>query len=128
MEQYNKAKKRTDLKLHALEADVLNIREKSQILIDRHSALLKRQSDLTKEHGGSDISGSDMIMLNVGGTKMCVLRETLTLVKGSRLEVLFSGRWESKLLRDGEGNVFFDVDSRYFKKVIEYLYSVKVYN
>ena len=58
---------------------------------------------------------------------MRVLRETLTLIKDSRLEVLFSGRWENKILRDDEGCVFIDIDARYFEKVIEYLNSIKVH-
>ena len=57
---------------------------------------------------------------------MHILRGTLTLVKGSRLEALFSGRWESKLLRDDEGSVFLDLDPVFFKKIVRYLYSIKV--
>ena len=51
---------------------------------------------------------------------------TLTVVKGSQLEALFSGRWENQLLRDESGRVFMDVDPAMFKKILEYLYMVKI--
>ena len=51
----------------------------------------------------SNIMDSDKIRLNVGGTEMYSTRETLTKIKGSRLEALFNGRWEDKLLRDEKG-------------------------
>ena len=59
---------------------------------------------------------------------MCALRETLTIIKGSRLDILFSGRWEKRIVRDDEGNVFFDLNPRYFGRVIEYLYNFKIAN
>ena len=93
--------------------------------MQRHSDLLKRKRDLTQCNGGSDIKGSDKIHLNVGGTQMHALRETLTKIKGSRLEALFSGRWEDKLLRDEQGRVFLDMDVRYFKKIMDHLHSMK---
>jgi hypothetical protein len=126
MDQYKAAKAITNQKLKALEADILNLRQTSQVSTQRHSLLLKRQHDLTLQHGESHAQPSDIIKLNIGGKKMRVLRETLTLVKGSRLEVLFSGRWKSKLLRDNEGSVFLDLDPCYFTKIMEYLYMIKV--
>ncbi len=121
MKKHTITKKQTDRKLNALQNKIKDLRIKGDKLAERHSMLLKRQKEIACQHGGSKVKGSDMIELNVGGKKMHVLRETLTLIEGSRLEVLFSGRWESKLLRDEEGCVFFDLDSYYFKKVIQYL-------
>ncbi len=127
MKKYTTAKKQTDRKLNALQNKIKDLRIKGDKLTERHSMLLKRQKDLAHQHGESRVKGSDMIELNVGGKKMRALRETLTLVKGSRLEVLFGGRWESKLLRDEEGCVFFDLNPRFFKKILGYLYLVKVH-
>ena len=89
MNKYNVAKKLTDQKLHALEAHILTIRQRSEKLIKRRSGLLERKRDLTQRNGGSDIKDSDKIHLNVGGTEMYAMRETLTKIKGSRLEALF---------------------------------------
>ena len=127
MDPYKQALQATDSKKQALDDDILHIRDLYKQQLKRHNDLLARQTDLMNINGGSNIQASDVIHLNVGGTKMHILRETLTLIKGSRLEVLFSGRWESKLLRDEEGCVFFDVDPLYFKKIVEYLYSVKLF-
>ena len=122
MDHYNVIKKLTDQKLHAIEAHILSIRQRSQKLSARHSNLLDRQRDLMEKNGGFDAKDSDKIHLNVGGTEMYILRETLTQVKGSRLEAVFSGRWENKLLRDKKGRVFMDLDARYFKIIVEHLH------
>lgn len=126
MEQYKATSQNTDSNLRALQADIEAVRQKSKALGDRYSSLLQRQHDLVKRHGGVDISDSDQIHLNVGGTKMYALRETLALIKGSRLEALFSGRWEDKLLRDEEGRVFLDIDPVIFKRILEHLCLMKI--
>ena len=105
MKKYAASKKHTDRKLKALQNKIKALRDEGDELDERHAALLKRQKDLAHQHGGSKVQGSDMIELNIGGKKMYVLRETLSIIEGSRLEVFFSGRWESKLLRDDQGCV-----------------------
>ncbi len=122
-----KALNATDQKKQALEADICALRQLYKIQLNRRGDLIARKSHLLNKNGGSSIQASDIIHLNVGGTKIRILRETLTLIKGSRLEVLFSGRWENKLLRDDDGCVFMDLDAFYFKKIVEYLISLKVY-
>ena len=126
MEQYRAASQNTDTKLRALLADIEAVRQKSKILEDRYSSLFQRRRDLVSRHGGANISDSDQIHLNVGGTRMYALRETLVLIKGSRLEVLFSGRWEDKQLRDEEDCVFLDVDPVIFKVILEHLCLMKM--
>ena len=121
MDQFNMARKVTDERLLALEDHILNIRQRGQYITQRHSNLLERQRDLTGQNGRPNIKGSDKIHLNVGGTEMSALREMLTLIKGSRLDVLFSGRWDNQLLRDEKDRIFLDLDARYFKKIVEHL-------
>ena len=48
------------------------------------------------------------------------------IVMGSHLEALFSGRWENQLFRDAQGRVFMDVDPCLFRKILEYVYRVKL--
>ena len=81
-----------------------------------------------EQNGGSDVNLSSIINLNVGGNKMTVSRNLLTCLKGSRLEVLLSGRFENKILRDNEDNIFLDVDPDIFRRVIESLYLIKIAN
>ncbi len=132
MEKYFAAKGETDRRLEDLEAkldeSLCKIREKGESLMKKKDELTKRESELTKHIDGLDIHGSDIIKLNVGGTKMTVRRDTLCLIKGSRLEALFSGTWEEKLLRDEDDCVFMDLDPHYFKRIIDYLYLQKLSN
>ena len=41
---------------------------------------------------------------------MYVTRDTLTQIKGTRLETLFSGRWYKHLPRDGDSRVFLNIN------------------
>ena len=109
-----------------LEARISLLKVHKEALEQRHQNILSRQDILKKDHGGSNISPSDMIRLNVGGTEMCARRDTLTAVKDSRLEALFSGRWESRLLRDTEGRVFLDLDPTVFKMLLDSLFMIKL--
>jgi hypothetical protein len=109
-----------------LEDRISSFKARKEALEQRHQNILSRQDILKKDHGGSNISPSDMIRLNVGGTEMCARRDTLTAVKDSRLEALFSGRWESRLLRDTEGRVFLDLDPTVFKMLLDSLFMIKL--
>jgi hypothetical protein len=109
-----------------LDSSINKINDKHQALKKQHLHLIDRQEALAHKHGGADIQLSDIIRLNVRGTEMFARRDTLTVVKSSRLEALFSGRWENQLLRDHQGRVFMDVDPKSFKKILEYLYMVRI--
>ena len=109
-----------------LDSSITKINDKHQALKKQHQHLIDRQEALAHKHGGADIQLSDIIRLNVRGTEFFARRDTLTVVKSSRLEALFSGRWENQLLRDDQGRVFMDVDPKSFKKILEYLYMVKI--
>lgn len=57
--------------------------------------------------------------LNVGGVVYETTRSNLTKVVGSRLEVLFSGRYDPKT--DDQGQYFIDRDGSLFRHVLNYL-------
>jgi len=109
-----------------LASSMKQINEEHQALEKRSKDIIDRQDALTYKHGGEHAKPSDIICLNVRGTELFARRDTLTIVKGSRLEALFSGRWENRLLRDGKGRVFVDIDPAMLKKILEYLYMVKI--
>jgi|AntRauTorckE5430_2_1112549.scaffolds.fasta_scaffold04752_1 hypothetical protein len=109
-----------------LDSSINKINDTHQALKKQHQHLIDRQEALANRHGGANIKLSDIIRLNVRGTEMFARRDTLTIVKSSRLEALFSGRWENQLLRDDQGRVFMDVDPKSFKKILEYLYMMKI--
>ena len=88
--------------------------------------LREDQDALAAENGGLDVDGSDILEINAGGVVMSVTRDTLTQIKGTRLEALFSGRWEKRLPRDGGGRVFLDINPRCFGVVVDYLNERKI--
>ena len=57
---------------------------------------------------------------------MSVTRDTLTQIKGTRLEALFSGRWDKRLPRDSDGRLFLDVNPKCFLAVVDYLNDCKI--
>ncbi|CAE7345534.1 KCTD12 [Symbiodinium natans] len=71
-------------------------------------------------------SARDTVRLNVGGnTGFTTRRDTLTAIPGSRLALLFSGRWDKALRRDENGRVFLDVDPVQFRALLAWLVDLK---
>ena len=64
---------------------------------------------------------NDVLRLNVGGSRIDVLRRTLTSVEGSMLAAKFSGRWDDSLEKDADGNFFIDQPMELFMPMIKYL-------
>ena len=54
--------------------------------------LKKDQDALATGNSGIDVDGSEIMDINEGGVVMSVTKDTLTQIKGKRLEALFSGR------------------------------------
>jgi len=104
-----------------------SIRKRQKTLEERVRELEKeiKASPQEKEafSGPTNALGTDVLALNVGGTKFDVLRSTLTSVEGSMLAAKFSGRWEDSLERDAEGRVFLEANPEYFWIVLDQLRS-----
>ena len=64
---------------------------------------------------------SDLIYLNVGGTKYTTTRNTLTKYPQSLLGRMFDKECPFKLTFDKENNVFLDRDGEMFKYILRYL-------
>jgi hypothetical protein len=99
-----------------------------QVLRDRFLQLKQRRLDLEMKyiacaelHGNVKVDGNDIIKLNVGGVGVMVKRSVLTQFPHSKLAVLFSGRWDKKLLRDKKNRFFLDVDPVCFQIILDYL-------
>ena len=102
------------------------LRAKGAEIAGRREQLAGRQAALAAEHGGADVKGSDRLTLNVGGVRVRVLRDTMRQFPGTPLEAMFSGRWESVLLRDKKGRVFLDVSPVCFRKIVDFLNLMKI--
>ena len=79
------------------------------------------QDALAAKNGVLNVNGLEIMDIKAGGVIISVTRETMTQIKGTRLEALFSGRWDKCLLRDGDGRVFLDINPKCFLSVVDYL-------
>mmetsp|Transcript_3001 Transcript_3001/g.3364 ORF Transcript_3001/g.3364 Transcript_3001/m.3364 type:complete len:316 (-) Transcript_3001:59-1006(-) len=106
------------------------LEEKKKKLIDdamrveTEKRQLEEEKDRMKNH--HETNPNDIIELNIGGTHMTTTRLTLCQIKGSLLEIMFSGRWEDNLILDKEGRIFLDVDPDYFALILKTLRSMRM--
>ena len=101
--------------------DALALREKE--LDDREEKLKQYEKRLEADYSLAygETTSSDVLHLNVGGTKTTVLRRTLTAIPGSMLATRFSGRWDDSLEKDKDGDFFIDQDFSLFNLMLTYL-------
>jgi len=103
-------------------------------LNDKENELLQRIQDLNNEkhkvgilHGNiNEVSKDDIVEINIGsspGTVITAKRSVLISVKGSKMEVLFSGRYDKVIKRDAvHGRILLpDVNPAVFQFIIAYL-------
>jgi len=90
-------------------------------LQERLDELNRNKNDIAQANGNPDAADDDRVTVNAGGKIMVAKRSTLTHMKGTRLEALFSGRWDDKLARDSQGRIFLDVNPACFRAIVDYL-------
>jgi len=74
-----------------------------------------------EETDGVSPKATDVLHLNVGGTVIAVYRKTITQIEGSTLAAMFSGRWDSSIEKDKDGNFFIDQSPDIFLPLIDFL-------
>ena len=92
---------------------------------DRARRLEKRRNRAVEEHGFPNATDDDLLEINVGGTLFAARRGTLCLLKESRFEAVFSGRWQKTLQKDREGRIFFDANPKCFRALLDCLKDLK---
>ena len=80
-------------------------------LDDKENSLKERLDELTKkrlnpDHVNFEVADGDLVEVNAGGKIVAAKRSTLTQFEGTKFEALFSGHWDKKLQRDGNGRIF----------------------
>ena len=88
---------------------------------DSVEALESRKLAIVKRHGGGNVK--DRLKLTVGGEQVTTKRSTLcTPFPSSKLDALFSGRYENALLRDPKDKkrIFLDLNPECFRKLLEF--------
>ncbi|KAL7462194.1 hypothetical protein ACHAXS_002582 [Conticribra weissflogii] len=104
-----------------LDAELKKLSAKEKGLKDRLNELNNKKAECAEEHGSMIDEDDDFIEVNAGGKVIAAKRSTLTQLKETRLEALFSGRWDKKLDRDANGRIFLDVNPTCFQAIVDYL-------
>ena len=102
-------------------SEVNKLENEGKDVLDRFNSLEERKVKAVESYDNDDVSDDDIVEINAGGKLIDVKRSILTQQKGTRLEALFSGRWEKKLQRDSSGRIFLDVDGDCFQAIVVYL-------
>jgi hypothetical protein len=124
-EELNDARKRIKLAEDNYEREyndviqALNTRESR--LTERLDEVNRRKQTIAEASGNLDAKDDDLVHVNAGGKIVVAKRSTLIQIVGSKLEALFSGRWDKKLQRDSHGRIFLDVDPLCFEAIVDYL-------
>eukprot|EP00929_Paragymnodinium_shiwhaense_P114283 TRINITY_DN82622_c0_g1_i1.p1 TRINITY_DN82622_c0_g1~~TRINITY_DN82622_c0_g1_i1.p1 ORF type:complete len:347 (+),score=51.67 TRINITY_DN82622_c0_g1_i1:92-1132(+) len=125
MSETSRKRKAGDILLEAFDA----VREE----LDRREAQLEeREEALRKATEGAEkktqlMAGrqpSDVLVLNIGGTRCHVLRKTLCQYEKSMLAAHFSGRWEDwedSVEKDADGCYFLDQPPELMMPLVDYL-------
>ena len=86
--------------------------------VDLDRAALEAEKEAMSGYATND---NDMLLVNVGGVPMDVLRATVCHFEGSMLASQFSGRWDATLTKDADERVFLDYDPDEFKLTLKEL-------
>ena len=125
MEELERAKKKLKTAHEKLELDYSkHTREQDEFetkLLERIRILDEKKQAAAAKYGNVDASDNDRVEINAGGKTIAARRSVLCQLKGTKLDALFSGRWEKKLLRDNSGRIFLDVSGDCFQAIVDYL-------
>jgi hypothetical protein len=107
----------------SLGEEIQKIDDEEKRLKDRLHKIHTKKQECAAENGISDVSDDDLIEINAGGKIIAAKCGVLCHIKGTRLEAFFGGRWDkyNKLLRDSTGRVFFDVNPKAFRAIVDWL-------
>eukprot|EP00986_Skeletonema_menzelii_P015461 scaffold11801_cov145-Skeletonema_menzelii.AAC.1 len=107
---------------HHYAAEIDKLKEAKEQLLDRLQEFEERKQNSAAVSDGSEyVRDDDVVEINAGGRIIAARRSTLSQLKGTRLEALFSGRWDKKLCRDSNGRIFLDVNGDCFQAIVDFL-------
>lgn len=90
-------------------------------LVVRLAELNTKKESAANIYGNPDAKDDDLVEINAGGKVIVAKRSTLTQNRQTKLEALFSGRWDKKLQRDKHGRIFLDVNPACFRAIVDNL-------
>ena len=102
------------------EAEISKLHESEKRLTERLDKLNEKKHEIAQKYGNINATDDDILEINAGGKIIAAKRATLTQLEGTRLETLFSGRWDKKLQRDVRGHIFLDINPKCFQAIVDY--------
>ena len=125
MDELTVARKRLkvaqDNLLEDLDKEISALDEAENGLKERLHQLNQKKHEISQLNGNIDAADDDLVEVNAGGKNIVAKRSTLIQIQGTRLEALFSGRWDKNLSRDGHGRICLDVNPTCFRAIVDYL-------
>uniref|UniRef100_A0A7S2MT83 TLDc domain-containing protein n=1 Tax=Helicotheca tamesis TaxID=374047 RepID=A0A7S2MT83_9STRA len=97
------------------------LKEERQNITEELHKLNQQKLEAAQKYGDKNATDDDLVDINVGGKIISARRGTLTQLKGTFLEALFSGRWEKKLQHDDLGRIFLDMNPVCFQSIVDFL-------
>mmetsp|Transcript_16 Transcript_16/g.39 ORF Transcript_16/g.39 Transcript_16/m.39 type:complete len:644 (-) Transcript_16:115-2046(-) len=121
MEKVKRVSEQLELTKKQLLNRIGELEEREAALFKRLEELNARKAEIGEEFGDINANDEDIIHINAGGKIISAKRSHLTQLKGTRIEAVFSGRWDKKFLRDSNGRIFLDVNPTCFQSIVDYL-------
>jgi len=112
-------KEACDNHVEDLDKEIMELNQRELGLKERLHQLNQKKHEISQANGNLDATDDDLVEVNAGGKIISAKRSTLTQIQGTRLEALFSGRWDKKLSR--HGRIFLDIDPTCFQAIVDYL-------
>ena len=104
-----------------LDNEIAAFNKRETLLNERMHELSRKKREIADANGNLDVADDNLVEVNAGGKIVVAKRSTLTQIQGSRIEAMFSGRWDKQLMRDGHDQIFLDVDPICFQAIVDYL-------
>jgi len=118
MEAFESARKRAKILTDELNSKLELLGREQVTLTERRDELNTKKLACLEKNGDVNAHDADVIEINAGGRPFAIKRGVLTQNKGTRLEALFSGRWDKLLTRDSDGRIFIDVNPASFQAIV----------
>ena len=104
-----------------------NVLSEARNNINKVFADLNEDQDyLAAKNGVIDVDGSDILVINSGGSIISGTRDSLTQIKGVSLEAQFRRRWGKRFLRDRCNSMLLDVNPQFLQAMLDQPIEIKI--
>jgi hypothetical protein len=86
---------------------ILALSQRESRLNERLDELNRKKEEIAEANGNLAAADDDLMEVSAGGKIVVAKQSTLTQIKGTRMEAIFSGRWDKMLQQDSHGCILF---------------------